>query len=90
METVSSVDLTTAFKHCKVLIALVSDEFERDTKCRDMFLYAKETMNKEIITVVLGESMEWMNKDLGMKLGNQEVCISCLCFEVSTVKLLRP
>ena len=77
MNCVSVVDMTAAIKNCKVLIALVSDEFERDSKCRDLFLYAKETMNKEIIIIVLGESMEWENKDLGMKIGKQEVC----CFK---------
>ncbi|XP_060554389.1 uncharacterized protein LOC132715413 [Ruditapes philippinarum] len=72
MNNVSAVDMTAAIKNCKVLIALVSDEFERDAKCRDLFLYAKDTMNKDVITIVLGESMEWENKDLGMKIGKQE------------------
>lgn len=75
----SVVDMTAAVKNCKILIVLISDEFERDSKCHDLFLYAKETMNKDIIIVVLGESLEWENKHLGMKIGKQEVCLlSCI------------
>ncbi|KAL4230338.1 hypothetical protein ACF0H5_010721 [Mactra antiquata] len=72
MNTVDVVEMTSAIKNCKILLALVSDDFERDSKCRDMFLHAREVMNKDIIVVVLGESMEWQNKDLGMKIGTQE------------------
>ena len=73
METISEIDLTAAIKNCKVLIAIVSDQFEKEAKCRDILIYAKETLNKDIIVVVSGESMDWQTKDMGMKIGAQEV-----------------
>ncbi|XP_052813517.1 uncharacterized protein LOC128240741 isoform X2 [Mya arenaria] len=69
---VSTVDLTAAIKNCKILIALVSDSFERDPKCNNLLVYAREILNKETIIIVIGNSMEWQNKDLGMKIGQQE------------------
>ncbi|XP_052285089.1 uncharacterized protein LOC127881358 isoform X1 [Dreissena polymorpha] len=72
IDTVSLIDLSTAIKNCKILIALVSDHFERDRQCVDIFLHAREAMNKATMVVVLGKSMEWEKKDLGMKIGQQE------------------
>ena len=73
MDNISEIDLTAAIKNCKILIAIMSDQFERDAKCRDIFMYAKDTLNKDSIIIVSGESMEWQNKDIGMKIGAQEV-----------------
>ena len=73
MDTINEIDLTAAIKNCKILIAIVSDQFEREAKCRDILIYAKETLNKEIIVIVSGESMDWQTKDMGMKIGAQEV-----------------
>ena len=73
MDNISEIDLTTAIKNCKVLIVIMSDQFEKNAKCRDMLIYAKEILNKDILVVVSGESMEWQSKDIGMKIGAQEV-----------------
>ena len=75
MDNISEIDLTTAIKNCKVLLVIMSDQFERNDKCRDMLIYAKEILNKDIIVVVSGESLEWQSKDLGMKIGAQEVTL---------------
>lgn len=82
---VSSVDLTTNIKNCKILVALVSDNFERDQKCNDLLIYAKETLNKEVIVVVMGTSMDWLNKDLGIRIGQQEVSLKFFYLHIHLV-----
>ncbi|XP_071087235.1 uncharacterized protein [Haliotis cracherodii] len=72
MLNISVHDLTLALKNSKVVVALVSDNFERDEMCRDMMLYTMDTLNKDYIITVIGTSLAWQNTDLGMRIGKQE------------------
>lgn len=57
----------------QVVVALLSDNFEQDEKSRDLLLYTMDTLVKDFVIVVIGESLKWENTDLGMRIGRQEV-----------------
>lgn len=57
----------------QVVVALLSDNFEQDEKSRDLLLYTMDTLMKDFVIVVIGESLKWENTDLGMRIGRQEV-----------------
>ena len=75
MDAVSPTDIAVAVKNCRVLIACVSNNFEQDSHCRDIFLHAKDTMDKELIVVVLGDAIDWQDTDMGIKIGQHEVSL---------------
>lgn len=51
------------------MVCCVSDQFEQDEKCRDMFLYIKEQLFKKFAIAVIRESLQWKHSELGMKIG---------------------
>lgn len=53
----------------QVVVCCVSDQFEQDEKCRDMFLYIKEQLFKKFAIAVIRESLQWKHSELGMKIG---------------------
>ena len=57
----------------QVVVALVSDNFERDKKSNDLFLYTMDELNKPYIIVVIRPNMQWTSTDLGMRIGKHEV-----------------
>lgn len=57
----------------QLVVALVSDNFERDQKSNDMLMYTMDTLKKDYIIVVIRPDMAWENADLGMRIGRQEV-----------------
>lgn len=57
----------------QLVVALVSDNFERDQKSNDMLMYTMDTLKKAYIIVVIRPDMAWENADLGMRIGRQEV-----------------
>ena len=69
----NSFHLYVISEHCtitfQVVVCCVSDQFEQDQKCRDMFLYIKEQLFKKFAIAVIRESMEWKSSELGMKIG---------------------
>nr|XP_022323918.1 uncharacterized protein LOC111124909 isoform X4 [Crassostrea virginica] len=75
LETAKIEELTLAIKNCKVVVCCVSDQFEQDQKCRDMFLYIKEQLFKKFAIAVIRESMEWKSSELGMKIGQPKMCM---------------
>ncbi|GFS24052.1 hypothetical protein ElyMa_006993500, partial [Elysia marginata] len=65
-------EIMLALKNCKVVVALVSDNFESDNLSHDLLLYTMDTLNKDFVIVVVGDSMDWQNKHLGMRIGKHE------------------
>ncbi|GFN82127.1 leucine-rich repeat serine/threonine-protein kinase 1, partial [Plakobranchus ocellatus] len=65
-------EIMLALKNCKVVVALVSDNFESDTNSHDLLLYTLDTLNKDFVIIVIGDSMDWQNTDLGMRIGKHE------------------
>lgn len=75
LETAKLDELTLAVKNCKVVVCCVSDQFEQDEKCRDMFLYIKEQLFKKFAIAVIRESLQWKHSELGMKIGQPKMCM---------------
>ncbi|ESO99070.1 hypothetical protein LOTGIDRAFT_173949 [Lottia gigantea] len=75
MNTVGVNELTLALKNCKVVLALVSDNFEKDERCRDLLLYAIDGLTKQYIIAPIGNRFSWQQTDLGMRIGKQEQMI---------------
>ncbi|XP_033743245.1 uncharacterized protein LOC117329409 isoform X2 [Pecten maximus] len=68
-------DMMMALKNCKVIVGVMSDEFERDKMCSNMFHYAMEGLNKPFHIACVGESKEWQKTDLGMKIGQPRMAM---------------
>ncbi|XP_055958975.1 uncharacterized protein LOC130014108 [Patella vulgata] len=75
MRTVGINEMTLALKNCKVVLALISDNFERDEKCRDLLLYTIDGLTKQYVIAPIGNSLAWFKTDLGMRIGQQEQMI---------------
>ncbi|PVD34730.1 hypothetical protein C0Q70_06007 [Pomacea canaliculata] len=75
VQNISVEDLMMQLKNCKLVVALVSDNFERDQKSNDMLMYTMDTLKKAYIIVVIRPDMAWENADLGMRIGRQEVMV---------------
>ena len=66
-------DMMVALKNCKVVVGCLSNNFEANTRCNDLFTYVKQSLNKPTHIAVMDENMNWKQTDLGMKIG-QPVC----------------
>ncbi|KAL8604081.1 hypothetical protein ACOMHN_024906 [Nucella lapillus] len=65
-------EMMIPLKHCKVVVALVSDNFERDKKSNDLLMYTMDTLHKPYLIVVIRPGQAWAGTDLGMRIGKQE------------------
>ncbi|XP_060065175.1 uncharacterized protein LOC132545509 [Ylistrum balloti] len=68
-------DMMMALKNCKVIVGVMSDEFERDQMCSNMFQYAMEGLAKPFHLACVGTSKEWQKTDLGMKIGQPRMAM---------------
>ncbi|XP_076445934.1 uncharacterized protein LOC143283637 [Babylonia areolata] len=75
VEHTSVEDMMMALKNCKVVVALVSDNFEQDKKSNDLLMYTMDTLNKPYVIVVIRPKLTWTNTDLGMRIGKQEIMV---------------
>lgn len=57
----------------QVVVALLSDNFESDERSHDLLLYTMDSLGKDFVIVVIGDSLDWENTNLGMRIGKQEV-----------------
>ena len=46
-------------RNSKVFIACISDDYAANEQCRMEFQYAKSTLRKPVIPVVIGNGTEW-------------------------------
>ena len=53
-------------KSSKVFVACISDEYVLNEQCRMEFQYAKATLKKPVVPLVIGDGMEWMMSVVGM------------------------
>ncbi len=60
-----------ALRDCEALLALVSDAYVRDKHCCDTFRYARQTLRKPLLMVVLGEGAEWRKSKLGLLVSDE-------------------
>ena len=76
----------TAVRDSKVFIALVSDAYTRERTCADLFQFARLTLRKPLVLVVIGEGREWRTSKLGILVAD-EVYINMAQVERYNVKI---
>ncbi|KAL5014229.1 hypothetical protein ScPMuIL_008499 [Solemya velum] len=62
-ETENIESLTVSFKNAQVVLFGMSDEFCMNEKCYDLITYARDTLRKPILLVLLGETKKWQEGD---------------------------
>jgi len=55
----------------EVMIACVSDEYIKSDTCEDELTFARKTLKKHIIPIIVGEGMEWQNSWAGLMLAKE-------------------
>ena len=50
---------------------LVSNEFVEDPQCQRMLNYAKDSLKKEILVLMVGKGREWQQSNIGMTLSEK-------------------
>ena len=50
---------------------LVSNEFVEDPQCQRMLNYAKDSLRKEILVLMVGKGREWQQSNIGMTLSEK-------------------
>ena len=50
---------------------LVSNEFVEDPQCQRMLNYAKDSLRKEILLLMVGKGREWQQSNIGMTLSEK-------------------
>ena len=70
-ESHSLEQIAMAMRDCEVFMALVSDAYVNDKYCCDTFRYARQTLRKTLLMVVLGEGLEWRKSKLGLLVSDE-------------------
>uniref|UniRef100_K1PTH6 non-specific serine/threonine protein kinase n=1 Tax=Magallana gigas TaxID=29159 RepID=K1PTH6_MAGGI len=68
-------EMTLQFKNAKIVVCCISDQFEKDETCHDMFLYVANQLRKKVLVVVVRPSLAWQQTDLGMKIADALLCM---------------
>ncbi|XP_013415785.1 uncharacterized protein LOC106177527 isoform X2 [Lingula anatina] len=55
-----------ALRDARIFLACISDNYIEDGECCTMFKYATTTLKKNIVLVVLGNSMDWQTSQIGL------------------------
>ena len=63
-------------KNCKLFLLLVSDNYARNEHCLNLFYYAKKTLRKPIMVVVVGSTRNWQNSEIGFVIGPSEIYVN--------------
>ena len=50
---------------------LVSNEFVEDPQCQRMLNYAKDSLKKELLVLMVGKGREWQQSNIGMTLSEK-------------------
>ena len=60
-----------AVRDCKVFVAVISDAYTRERTCADLFQFARLTLRKPLVLVVIGEGREWRTSKLGILVADE-------------------
>ena len=64
--------VATMMKHAKIFIACISDQYVNNEKCRMEFQYAKSTLRKPVIPLVVGDgSFNWTASVVGLLIAGE-------------------
>ncbi|KAL5004316.1 hypothetical protein ScPMuIL_017772 [Solemya velum] len=78
-------EMAVALIDSSVFVALISSHYVKDESCCDLFKYARLTLKKPIIIVVVGEGMDWKQSKLGLLLAD-EVFVNMTNAKLSSYK----
>ena len=56
----------------QILLVFMSNEYEKDDKCRSLYIHAKDVLKKPFILVFVGTSKDWQESALGLELTASE------------------
>ena len=65
--------LTEALKHSKVVLPCIRYEYCVSNNCKMEFLFANKTLNKTIISVVVGLGDDWKETEIGEIIQSKEM-----------------
>uniref|UniRef100_A0A1I8IUY9 non-specific serine/threonine protein kinase n=1 Tax=Macrostomum lignano TaxID=282301 RepID=A0A1I8IUY9_9PLAT len=66
-------DISSGLGRCPLVLAFVSDEYQRSANCMMEFRFAAKNLRKPIVTVVVGQTQAFKTQELGMlSLGYEE------------------
>ena len=72
-------EMAVAMRDCQVFMALVSDAYAGDMECCNTFRYARLTLRKPVLLVVLGEGFEWRKSKLGILVADEVKLYTRIC-----------
>jgi len=55
----------------EVVVACISDQYVKSDTCEDELTYARKTLKKPVIPIIVGEGMEWQNSWAGLMLAKE-------------------
>lgn len=64
-EEITIDSLAILIRNSNLILFCLSDNFVNDKRCCELFNYAKSTLEKAYILVLLGDSFEWQKSDVG-------------------------
>lgn len=64
-----------AIRDCKAFVALISDQYIKDSVCCNLLQYARQTLKKPLIMVVLGEGKTWRQSKIGILLADEVIVL---------------
>ena len=64
-------EIVGQIKSCSVYLVCLSDKFIENAQAMSELLYAKKTLGKTVIPVVIGKSQNWLSTTAGMLLAGQ-------------------
>ncbi|XP_046562629.1 LOW QUALITY PROTEIN: uncharacterized protein LOC124271531 [Haliotis rubra] len=64
-------EMAKALMDAGVILVFISNEYVNDENCCNLFKYARLTLRKPIILVVVGSGMEWKSSRLGILLADE-------------------
>lgn len=69
--TYTTDEMVKALMDSGVILVFISNEYVSDESCCNLFKYARLTLRKPIILVVVGSGMEWKSSRLGILLADE-------------------
>ena len=51
----------------QLILVFISKEFVADDYCRKMFSFAKDTLMKKVLLVMVGQGRDWQESDIGVQ-----------------------
>ncbi|CAL1544121.1 unnamed protein product, partial [Lymnaea stagnalis] len=70
-DTANMESLTVSIKSAQVIVVAISDEFVASQKCRDLIIFIKQTLHKNLVLVAIGSTLSWQEKDINLVLADE-------------------